>query len=309
MFISQLKNRINQYDPFGEHRTNGLKALLVLELLFIFNFFYTIYNPYFYYFYVPLTAFAAEVAGNSLREKFIFLLFALVGSGIAVFLFGILSPYSFLFLIFVFAFSLTMYSLALKRIRMMFVAVPVILSLGSYSLIYGSAGSNFYVGLNHLLQTLTATIITFTGLYLFPRRYYLKIWYRAFCNVLCMLENISGKICNAEIDSLPIFNGIIIMERYSKMLNRKMKYFSILKITLIAFDLIMAMSYMLSFQKQLRQQYMYVVHHQLQLLAKACKNKQPIALTEHHVLVLHETNVLRKIHNLIVSWNYLCHDL
>ena len=73
MYISRLKDIVDTYDRFCIHRINGLKAFFVLELMFLFHFIYTVPNPYFYYFYVPLTAFAAELAGNSLEEKSLFL--------------------------------------------------------------------------------------------------------------------------------------------------------------------------------------------------------------------------------------------
>ncbi|AHE66244.1 hypothetical protein [Legionella oakridgensis] len=308
MFISQLKSKIKAYDPYGEHHTNALKALLVLEILFLFNFIYTIPDAYFYYFYVPLTAFAAEISGNTLQEKYLFLFFTLMGSTIAIFLFGLLSEYKLFFIFFVFFFSIIIYYIAIRKVKSMFVAAPLILSLAAYSLIYGDTNSNFYIALNHAFYTIIATILIFIGLYFFPKRYYFAIWRRAFCEVLETLASISEKIYKQEINTIPIFSGIIVMERYSHMLSRRMKYYSILKITLLTFDLIMAMSYACSFRKQIHLHYFILVQKQLTKLAEACRNKHPIPMTSRDLEMLQHTNMLRTVRALILSWNHLCHN-
>ena len=106
--LATLKDRVEKYDPFLEHRTNGLKAVFVLEILFCFNFIYTVPNPYFYYFYVPLTAFASELAGRTLTEKYVLFLVTMLGSIISIFLFGLFSTYKTFFIFFVFFFTLIM---------------------------------------------------------------------------------------------------------------------------------------------------------------------------------------------------------
>ncbi|WP_240610456.1 hypothetical protein [Legionella qingyii] len=60
MFISKLIRIIEDYDPYGNHRVNGVKVTYVLLILFAVNFIFSIPNPYFYYFYIPITAMAAE---------------------------------------------------------------------------------------------------------------------------------------------------------------------------------------------------------------------------------------------------------
>ena len=113
MFISQLKNKLAIYDRYGEHRINGLKAVFILELLFLFNCVYTVPNPFFYFFFVPMSAFAAEIAGTCLAEKYLFLFFTIMGSTLAIFLFGLLSVYKLFFIFFVFAYSLLIYFTAI----------------------------------------------------------------------------------------------------------------------------------------------------------------------------------------------------
>lgn len=307
MFISQLKDKLAAYDKYKEHRINGLKALFVLELMILFYFFSSIDNPYFYYFYAPITAFTVEAAGTTLKEKYLLLLYTLLGSILSIFLFGVLSVYNVFFIFFVFFYSLALYFLVLHNFRKMLVIVPLILSLASYSLIYGvEADSNFYVAINNALYTLAATVVIFSGLFLFPKRYYFEIWERAFFEVITGLESLSAKICKGEVKTIAIFSGIIVMERYAKMLPKNIKCYSILKITILTFELILTMSYLLSFQKQLRKEYVVVLNHYLARLCNACKSRQPVVLSRQELSAFNETHELRILYQLILSWNYLC---
>lgn len=307
MFISQLKDKLAAYDKYKEHRINGLKALFVLELMILFYFFSSIDNPYFYYFYAPITAFTVEAAGTTLKEKYLLLLYTLLGSILSIFLFGVLSVYNVFFIFFVFFYSLALYFLVLHNFRKMLVIVPLILSLASYSLIYGvEADSNFYLAINNALYTLAATVVIFSGLFLFPKRYYFEIWERAFFEVITGLESLSAKICKGEVKTIAIFSGIIVMERYAKMLPKNIKCYSILKITILTFELILTMSYLLSFQKQLRKEYVVVLNHYLARLCNACKSRQPVLLSRQELSAFNETHELRILYQLILSWNYLC---
>lgn len=255
MFISQLKPKLLAYDQYGEHRTNGLKILFALQFLFLFNFIYTVTNPYFYFFYVPLSAFAGELVGTSLEEKYLFLFCTLIGCTISIFFFGVFSVYKLFFVFFVFFYSLLLYYVVIHYLKKMLVLVPLILGLAVYSLIYENADSNFYIALNNVLETLAALILICLALYLFPKTYYFAIWRRAFLDVLSKLEFLSLEICKDEIKTVPIFSGIIVMGRYSKMLPKKIKYYSVLKITLLAFDLIMSLSYLVSFRGKIKTAY------------------------------------------------------
>lgn len=307
MFISQLINKIAAYDHYGENRVNGLKALFVLELMIVFYFFSSIQTPYFYYFYAPITCFAAELAGRTLEEKYLFLFCTLVGTIITVFLFGVLSVYKLFFVFFVFFYALSLYFFVHFKLRRMLAIVPLILSLGSYSLTYGTfADSNFYIALNHGLETLAATAVIFAGLYVFPKSYYLAIWQRAFNDVLVNLEILSAKICRGEVKDVTIFSGIIVMERYSKMLPKQIKYYSVLRITLLVYELILTMSYLVSFQKQLHMEYVKVFHKYIALLNEASRKKQKIVITPQERGLFKETHELRVLYQLILSWNYLC---
>lgn len=306
MFISQLKSKINTYDRYGEHRTNGLKAVFVLELLFLFNYIYTVPNPYFYYFYIPLTAFMAELAGNTLAEKYLLYFYTMAGTILAVFCFGLFSTYKIFFVFFTFFYALLIYFTASYKFKTMLIPAPIILSLAVYSLIYDNTNSNFYIALNHALQTLVAMLVIFAGLFVFPKKYYFSIWRRAFYDVLITLENLSGKICRGEISQMPIVGGTIIMERYSKLLSPRIKFFSVLKITLLTLELTMAMSYLVAFQKQIRIEYVNILHRYLGILAMACAKQQAVTIIDTELPIFSTTYELKTLHQLLLSWNYLC---
>lgn len=306
MFISQLKNSLNNYDPFGEHRVNGLKAVLVLELLFLFNFFYSIPNPYFYYFYVPLTAFAAEIAGTTLKDKFVFYFFSVMGAILAVFIFNLASSNKTFFVIVVLLYSLLLYWVAIYKLRSLFVPVPLILSLAAYSLLYSASDNNFYIALNHSLQSFVAMLVVMVGLVLFPRSYYLWIWRKSLQQLLSKVSEYTAQISRGESVEIPIIQGTIMLQRYALMLSPRMRIFSILKITLLAMDLVMSLAYLEAFQKQLQAPYIVFLQRYVALLSNACLTWQALPIPLHDVQIFQETHELRTVYHLIKSWNYLC---
>jgi hypothetical protein len=307
MFISQLKDKLLAYDQFGEHRTNGIKALFVLELMIVFNFYSSMVNPYFFYFYAPLTCFTAEITGNTLEEKYLFLFFTLIGSALSIFLFEVFSTYKTFFVFFAFFYSMALYFIVLQKLPKMMVVVPIILSLAAYSLIYNTPNSgNFYVALNHALQVLAATGVIFIALYLFPKKRYFVIWQRAFIEVIHHLESFTAKILRAEVQTVAISSGTIAMARYSKMLPRTIKYLTVLRLTLLAFELVQGMSYMFSFHQQIEMKNISVLHHYLEALLVVCKKHQPLPLNLEEQAAFNDTHELRILYKLILSWNYLC---
>jgi hypothetical protein len=275
--------------------------------MILFNFCSNLVNPYFYFFYVPLTCFTVESAGKTLQEKYLFLLYALLGATLSIFLFGVLSVYKVFFIFFAFFYTLFLYFLVLNSIKSMLAIVPMILSLASYSLIYGTdADSNFYIACNNALQTLVAMAVIFAGLYLFPNKYYFDIWMRAKIEVANELTNLSKKIAQGEVKTIQIFPSIILMERYSKMLPRHLKTYSILRITLLSYQLVLTMSYLFSFQDQIPKEKIQRLHINLERLANACKEGRAVVLTDKDQLVFRETHELQVLYRLILSWNYLC---
>ena len=306
MFISQLKARLVAYDPYGIHRTNGLKALFILVLMLVFELFSSMVHPYFYYFFVPINCLNAEIIGNTIKQKYLFFIYSILGSIMSIFLFGVFSVYKTYFVFFVFFYSAALYYFFIYRLKNMLAVVPVILGVASYSLIYLRADSNFYIALNHALETIVGACVIVAGLYIFPKKYYLAIWRRAFYEVMVHLEVLCAKLSRREEVKIGIISGVVMMQRYSKMLPRKGKSYSLLKITLLAFELGMSMSYFISFEKQLRIEYLRVLHSYLEKLCQALKKREPVALTSQERPVFNTSHELRILYQLILSWNYVC---
>lgn len=304
--VKQLHNQLRKYDPYGEHLVNGLKAVFILELLFLFNYVYTVTNPFFYFFFVPMSAFAAEIAGKTLQQKYIFLFFTIMGSTLAIFLFGVFSTYKTFFIFFIFAYSLLIYFTAIYKLHNMSVPAPLILSIAIYSLIYNNSNSNFYIALNHALQSITAMLIMFAGLILFSKKYYLTIWYRAFSSVLSEIQSAVDKITNQQMTTMPIISGTLIMEQYANMLSRRMSHFSVLKITLITFELITQLAAWTICPENIKITHQQLFASHLQRFTAAVKLKHPLTIQKAD---FPDFYALQALYKLILSWNYLCHKL
>lgn len=238
MFISRLSEIVENYDRYGIHRLNGLKVVYVLLILFTINMIFTIPNPYFYYFYIPITAMGAEVAGETIEAKYRLFICTLFGAIVGVFLFNITNSYKIFSIFSSFFFAVALYLGALHIKRQMLVIVPLILSLSVYSLQYGQINTNFYAILNNGLTTLLAMVIIVAALILFPQSLYFRVWLRAY---ILVLKQIHGNLIlikqNQEVEIEPVQGHLIQLVRFAKMLPRKLPIFTILKINLLINEL------------------------------------------------------------------------
>lgn len=306
MFISHLVDKIEQYDKYGEYRMNGLKAFYLAELLFIAYYFSNITTPYFYYFYVPLTAIAAECAGYTLNEKYRFFFYTLLGSTLLIFCYGLMSPYRAFFILFVLISTRIIYHFGLRRDRAMFVATPIILSLGAYSLIYVEADTDVYIALNNALKTLYATLVLFIGLLAFPKSIYLKIWYKAFYRYCRDIERIAQNILDRKSDKIEVISSVLVMERFAHMLSVKTKYYSILRITMLSFHLSMSLSYLLTFREEMDDKELDILIQQMRHLTESVKSKRPVQLKQSDVKRLSFNASLQSLYKIMLSWNTAC---
>ena len=298
MFISKLTNVIENYDVYGEYRLNGVKAVYVLLVLFAINLIYTIPNPYFNYFYLPITALAAEIEGETLADKYLLFIYTVVWATIGAFCFSVLRSYPFFFLGFVFFYSCSLYFIVLSLTKKMFFAVPIVLSLASYSLVHGQVNTDFYVALNNSLVTLVALVGIIFALTLFPRSYYFRIWLRAFILILEQILQNYNLIANnkaAKIDLMQ--SNRLRMLKYAYMLPRKMPTFSILKINLLVDNLRILSCVTDQVNIQITNNSLNLLRHNLQYFIEAVKEER------QYFEVDNDNYILSKIIN---SWNYLC---
>ncbi|OGV25778.1 MAG: hypothetical protein A3F18_05540 [Legionellales bacterium RIFCSPHIGHO2_12_FULL_37_14] len=306
MFISRLLQVIEKYDPFGENRINGFKAMYLFILLCLFYFFFNITKPYFYYFYVPITAFSAELLGITLKKKYQYLIIAIFGSAISIYIFNILLPLREFFIVFVFFYSIGLYYFVLHTNRHLRTIVAIVLSLAAYSLLYSANNNYNYINaLNYFVYSMAAGLIMVVGLLLLPKKCYFYNWRKAFIFTLLDLDAIAESIF-LDNKNPPSSLGIMMMQKYSNMISKKDNFFSVAKITLLTFDLVMYQSYLLAFKKNIPIEYVQIYRRYLKLLQAACRLKKPLFLKNKENLELSHTHELRMIKKVIQSWNYLC---
>lgn len=301
MFISKLNDIIENYDKYGFHRLNGLKVVYVLLILFAINMIFTIPNPYFYYFYLPLTAMGAEVIGDTIKAKYWLFFCTVIGSIIAVFLFNLTMHYQIFFLFFAFFFATFLYLGGIYLKGQMLVPVPLILSLAVYSLQYGMINTNFYAILNNSLTTLLAMLIIMAALLFFPQSLYFRLWLRSY---ILLLKQILGNLLliqdNQEVKIEPVQGHLIHLVRFSNMLPRKLPIFTILKLNILVNELRVISC--VTDQKTIK-----INSHELQTLITNLHILISQVEKEQYCTLPSENNLL--LTKIINTWNQLCQRL
>ncbi|KTD05014.1 hypothetical protein OQJ19_11260 [Fluoribacter gormanii] len=297
MFISKLIRIIEDYDPYGNHRVNGVKVTYVLLILFAVNFIFSIPNPYFYYFYIPITAMAAEVVGDTIKRKNVLLFYCIWWAVISAFLFDILSISPF-FPIFAFFYSFFLYMVAIKSRMHTIVIAPVALSLGAYSLLYKDVNTSFYAILNNCLNTFIAMAIVFAALAFFPRSYYYRLWLRALILLISqIIEHLSLMVARKNIIFNPVRGHTTHLVRYATMLPQTFPLRSIWKINLLINQLHLIVCVIESETIILEPEKINLFIEKLHIFKRAIEKEQPCELAETPWSILNK---------LISSWNYLC---
>lgn len=303
MFISTLAKTIEAYDPYGEHRLNGLKGVYVFMILCTVNMIYGIHNPYFNYFYVPLTALTAEMAGETIPAKYWLFFHVTMGSIVAIFLFSIMVSYPLFFIFFVFFYSILHYLVALHFIKAIFIPIPITLSLAIYSLVYGPLNTDVHVAMNNALITFCAMLIVIAALLLFPLKYYFKSWLRAY---LLLLKQVLGNFQQVQQNQpVPVIiqGHFVKMLKYTNMLPRKLPIARILKINVLMNDL-RVLSCVIDHEliKINASELQYLIDN-MTLLVQAVEKKAVCVLLSN----THEKN--KTLCKMIQSWNQLCSEI
>ncbi|KTD13121.1 phage minor tail protein [Legionella hackeliae] len=300
MFMSKLYNVIEHYDQYGVHRLNGLKVVYILLILFLVNFLFSIPNPYFYYFYLPITALGAEMVGETLEEKYFLLFSCLIIAIVTVFLFDIFAVSPF-FWIFAFFYSAFLYLVAIDNRRHTLVIVPIALSLGAYSLLYREINISFYTVLSNCLTTILSMIIIFAALVLFPRSYYFRLWLRALLLLINQtLEHLLAMQNQRRIKYDPIQGHLIHLVQYANMLPHSFPTFSILKINLLMNKLHLLVCVTEEMALIMEGERFQRFINELDIFKKAIAKEKPCTLLKTSLPILDD---------LIQSWNYICSKL
>ncbi|MCH9756522.1 MAG: hypothetical protein K0U37_04960 [Gammaproteobacteria bacterium] len=298
MFISKLIHTVETYDPYGLHRLNGVKVVYVFFVLAVFNMFFYLPHPYFYFFYLPITAMAAEVMMERIEDKYLGFVYTIVGTCAMVILFNMLRPYPLFFPVAIFAATVFLYFLALRHISMMLPLVPIILSLAAYSLLYPTLSLNFKMVMGNVLTTLFAMFIILSALLLFPLSYYYRLWLRAF-SLACqeMLDDfllmLNGEVVHASL----LQANTKHMVGFSNMLPRKLPIYTILKINLLMHQLRSHIDVIDSSFMAMPEEELALLIQNLRLLIIAIEKEAYCDL-----LFTDNSNFTKLVH----SWNYLC---
>ncbi len=307
MFTSirtRLASIIEEYDKYGEYRINALKGTYAFFMLSLVYMIYDVPHPYFNFFYLPLTALTAEMAGETVKSKYWLFFHATMGSIIAVFLFNILAPYPIFFAFFVFLYSLLHYIIALHYIKNIFLPIPIVLSLAIYSLAYGEIYTDAYMAFNNALVSLVAMIIIIGALVLFPCYYYLKAWRRAYILLLKQILNnfviTKNNQPNQSIATGAIQGHMIKVVKYSRLLSHRFPIFSILKTNFLVNDLRVLSCVIDQDVIKATPQELDSLINNLHLLIVAIVKKSPCMVSNE------KNGTLQKM---IHSWNYLCSQI
>ncbi len=297
MFTSKLIHILESYDPYGLHRINGIKATYLLFVLSFVNLTFGVYNPYFYFFYAPMTAINAEILGVKLKDKYKFLIFSLSLTALIVFLFDTSRHYPLFFFFIAFSVVITLYCYALKHHKQLLLAVPIILSLAAYSLQYGELNADVFSAFINALNILKALCILVGALILFPLKYYYRAWLRAF--FLLTQETLQHFIAISEQKTLKttvIHGHTLNLFNISQLLPRKLPIYSILKINLLLNRLHLISCTSGSEYSRINRQQLDNIILQLRYLALAIQEETPCQNCSDY----------SSITKLIKSWNYLC---
>lgn len=294
MFISKLIRTIETHDPLGIFRVHGIKVVYVTLVLFTVNSFIDIPQPYFYFFYVPLTAMTAEVQGNTLPLKFIFFTGVTLGSLCIISAFNVFYPFPLIFLFSSFCITFFLYIYVLRDQTKLF-WVPIILSLASYSLNNRAFNGNPDEILNNAITIFLSMVIILGALILFPLSFYYRVWLRAFYRVaeVSLKNYLIIQSGGNRVTDMPA--NIVQMRIYAGMLPRCFPTYSILNMTFHIHKLYLASCvYWTPKPVYTPQEIDEIVLH-LQQLVYAIEREQPCAT---------HTGRLHILNKLFYSWNY-----
>ncbi|MDF1677439.1 MAG: hypothetical protein P1U32_01950 [Legionellaceae bacterium] len=298
MFISKLIHTIETYDPYGMHRLNATKVVYVFFILSIFNMFFNLPHPYFYFFYLPLTAMAAEVMMENVKDKYWGFVYTILGTCVMVMLFNMLRSYPLFFPVAIFAATVVLYFIALRHVTMMLPLVPIILSLATYSLLYPTLDNNFRMVMENLLTTLFAMLIILSSLVLFPLSYYYRLWLRALL-LSCqdMLSDLLLILNHQAVEATLLQENIKRMVIFSNMLPRRLPIYTILKINLLTHELRVHLDVAENQFTSMPQATLELLIENMKLLILSIENEVPCDL-----ICDKEPHFIKLIH----AWNSLC---
>lgn len=296
MFISKLNERMEAYDPYGEQRVNGVKVVYIVMILFAVNFVLPIPNPYFYFFFAPIFSMIAEIAGQTIEEKYKNMIYCMVISIITVFVFNYFASYWFVFVL-VFFYSLILYFSLINKQVFVVSIIPISLAMGAYSLLYEKINTNFYLIFNNSLTQVLSMLIILGALLFFPLDYYYRLWLRALVLLTQqVIDHASILLKHQQIIFDPVKGHTTRLFRYANMLPRHFPFFSILKISCLMNDLHLKISVPEHDELLFNEDKIKLLIDSLTTFKAAVKLERPCEL---------ENTPIIELEKLIHSWNFV----
>lgn len=300
MFISKLNERMNAYDPYGEQRLNGVKVVYIILIMYAVNAVLPIPNPYFYFFYVPMFCMLAEIAGQTIEEKYRYLFHCMLISIITVFVFDYFAVFWFIFVL-VFFYSLLLYFSVINNQVYVVSIVPIALAMGAYSLLFEELNTSFYFLLNNCLTLLLAMVIIFAALIFFPLSYYYRLWLRALLLLTQqVIDHASIILKHQDIIFDPVTGHTTRLFRYANMLPHNFPAYSILKISYLINDLHLLICVPEHEELNRDENKIKSLISELTIFKATVEQEKPCEL---------KNSSFKELDKLIHSWNYLCLSL
>ena len=297
MFISKLTQRVEQYDPYGFYRLNGIKIVYVLLVMYGCNVFFDIKSPYFFYFYMPLTVISLEFVAETIKDKYTIFIHTMLQTLLLIMCLSIAIWFPLFFILFTFLSASSLYLMVFHKKYLSLTAVSTSLSLAAYSFNYINFNSNLFNLIISISDSLLASLIIIAACILFPRRYYYRLWSRALYLLMQdTLLQLTRYTSSDKTNKKSINYHMIKVNQFSKILRSKRYSYSVAKINLLAYRI-----HSLSCVTQ--EPRLIFTDEELQTLKQgiadfmqAIQKYQPCAIPKGPYPILHA---------LIRSWNYL----
>ncbi len=298
MFISRLIDKILAFDPYGIGYWHGMRGVFAFLALCAVNYFYSVDNPFFYFFYLPMACLSIEMLGESFKEKIQLYIITVTWAAVTVVIFGLCSTHKMLLLFVVFSFSMFVYVFFARNYKHPLVLAPTVLSLGAFSLNYHFANVDLCRALYHFGIMLFAGTIICAVLVLFPKHFIFKIWYRIFYATLCR----SKLYLNQEYStncSMGLMQTMGLELQYASMLTKNYK--CVLRVISAHHKLIYALVSFIEYPQYFNEDKL-LIHDSLAVLSLQVKQCKPCYLTQLH----NNTEIQNLVHALAKEWNKLC---
>lgn len=305
MLAAGIKNRLDQYDPYGFFRVSSAQALYLITFLFILNFIFQI-PDFNYVIQIPLFGLLIFNVEPDFNKR---ILNMLTFCGICVIyslLLSIVYNYRILVIAMVGSVILSLFSLSRKYPRLLPMICPI--HAITYTALISPTNGNIYQIANLLLANSVVIALALIIMYSFPKVYFLRIWLRA---VYLSIEEM-GQIFLLYADDKLIpqkltFKHLTKMNDYTNSLNNYQYQMSVKKISLKLINLYTFLIAVTSEVAIIDKQEIYAIAKTCNLLCLSIKNEQQLSYVYfHNSNNPHLLKLEYDLNYIIKVWNKLC---